>query len=129
MFNVRVLVAFLFAISSLPSVAQESLSVIALRDWYSGISIDGTTETGKAFKAFHAPDGKISALYDGQHKNSGTWKIVEPGHACISWSNTAWGRNPCYAVFKDGELWKLVRVDDARVFTTVKRVEGNPFGL
>lgn len=129
MFEARGLLATVFLLASVPAVAQESLAVIALRDWYSGISVDGHTEKGLTFKAFHAPDGRISAVADGQYRNTGTWKIVEPGQVCIIWSDAAWGNNPCYTVFKDGESWRLVRVDDPRVFAKVRRVEGNPFGL
>lgn len=125
----RSVALLLCSLASLPCAAQEALTGAALREWYAGISLDGNTERGATFRAFHAPDGKISAVVDGRYRNTGTWKIVEPGQVCVRWADASWGSNPCFAVFKDGELWKIVRVDDAGSFSRVKRVEGNPFGL
>ncbi len=118
---------FLVAHTSLS--AQESVAASAVREWYSNVTIDGHTETGASFRAFHRPDGTVTAIFDSQHKSGGTWKVVEPGYACIAWEVAAWGKNPCYTIFKDGEAWKVVRVDDPKVFVKVKRMPGNPFGM
>lgn len=123
----RIAPACLAAITS--SAAAQSLAVIALQDWYAGVSVDGLTDRQKTFRAFHGKDGSISAIVDGQYRNSGRWKIVEPGHVCVAWVDTSWGTDPCWAVFKDGELWKMVQIGDPTKFATVRRIEGNAFGL
>ena len=107
-------VAFNLSIA-MSAFAQDSVGVVAVRDWYSGVSIDGQTDRGASFRAYHSPDGKISAVVDGQYKNSGTWKIVEPGQVCIAWKDTTWGTNPCYTIFKESDQWKIVRVDDSKI--------------
>lgn len=125
----RFLTSLSVLLTALPASAQEPLATAALRDWYTGVTVDGHTERGATFRAHHGADGRISAVVDGQYRNSGTWKIQDPGQVCIAWSDTAWGKDPCFAVYKDGEFWKVVRVDDPRRVTKVKRLEGNPFGL
>lgn len=129
MHTVRMACGLLASLFATAAPAQESLAVRALRDWYSGISVDGQTERGIPFRAYHNPDGSISALLDGKHKNSGKWRLVEPGHVCVTWTDSSWGTDRCFIVFTDGDFWKLVRVDDPKVFIRLKRVEGNAFGL
>lgn len=124
------LTASLLALPTL-APAQESPAVAEAKAWYGNVTVEGTTDAGLSFKAFHRPDGTVSAVIDSQHKSGGTWKAVEPGHICVAWDVPAWGKNPCYAIVKegDGELWKLVRVDNPRMFVKVKRLPGNAFGM
>ena len=129
--SVRIVATFAVALLASAAGAQQPppLASDLLRSWYSGASVDGTTETGATFRAYHAPDGKISAIVDGKVRNAGSWKFVEPNRICVSWSDTSWGKDPCFAVSADGEWWKIVDVADAGKFARVKRIEGNFFGL
>lgn len=129
MIRVRLIALACLAAITSSAAAQQSLAVIALHDWYAGISVEGHTDRDKTFRAHHAKDGSIAAIVDGQYRNSGQWKIVEPGHVCITWVDTSWGTNPCWTVFKDGDLWKLVQIGDPSKFVRVKRIEGNAFGM
>ncbi len=125
-----VALACMAGLVSLSSVATaQSPAVVALQDWYAGVSVEGLTDRQATFRAFHGKDGSISAVVDGQHRNKGRWRIVEPGHVCVTWMDTSWGVDPCWTVFKDGDLWKMARVDDPSKFVRVQHIEGNAFGL
>lgn len=109
--------------------AQESLASLAAREWFSGVTIDGETDDGMAIQVFGSPDGRVAALADREHRNSGTWTVREPGHICIAWHGFGWGTDPCFSVFKEGDRWRLVRTNGTHSFLLVTRLPGNPLGL
>ena len=119
----------ILAAASSQAFSQEVLSSGQLRDWYPGSSVEGQTEKGLSFKAYHGADVKITAILDNKHKNSGLWRIEDPGQVCVAWENSDWGKNPCYLIIKDEDFWRIQRVDDPSRFTRVRRLEGNAFGL
>lgn len=125
----RIAIPVCLAVLAPIAVAQQLLTAPALQEWYAGASVEGHTERQKTFRAYHGKDGSISAIADGQYRNSGRWRIVEPGHVCIMWTDTSWGNEPCWVVFADGDLWKMVQVGDPKKFVRVKRIEGNAFGM
>lgn len=110
--------------------AQQPLDAKAAAAWYSGATVEGTTSEGNPIRVFHDPAGIARGLVAGQYANSGAWKIRDDGAVCVDWRDKAWGSNPCYWIKDDTDgHWKLERVDDARSFIRVRRLEGNHYNM
>ena len=118
--------ALSIALVSSGASAQQALDAKAAAAWYSGVTVEGTTPDGSAFRAYHESSGKIKGLVAGQFSNDGTWKVSDDGSVCVDWRDSAWGKHPCYWIKEDSDgFWKLERVDDPKNVTRVRRIEGN----
>ena len=110
--------------------AQPALDANAALSWYSGVTVEGTTWDGNAIHVYHSASGMAKGLIAGKYSNDGPWKVREDGAVCVDWRDSAWGKNPCYWIKEDsGGYWKLERVDNAKNFIRVLRVEGNKYNM
>lgn len=126
----RILLLALLPIAVTGASAQQSLDAKAALSWYSGVTVEGTTADGSSIRVYHSASGVAKGVIGGQYSNDGPWKVGEDGAVCVDWRDKAWGKYPCYWIKEDTDgHWKLERVDDAKNFIRVRRIEGNKYNM
>lgn len=117
-----------------PSSSTEAPTTLTgdeIRALISGKTVEGRLSDGYYFKAYNAPDGKVSAISEKggkTYQSSGTWEI-EDNTICAVWSNKDW-KSACHTYTKIGDTYQSKPTSfGVPSLPIAKFTEGNPYNL
>lgn len=102
-----------------------------IRALISGKTVEGRLSDGYYFKAYNAPDGKVSAVSERggkTYQSGGSWEI-KGNTICAVWSNKDW-KSACHTYAKLGDNYQSKPTTfGVPSLPAAKFVEGNPYNL
>lgn len=114
-----------------PSNAAAGLSGEEIRVLVSGNTVEGQLSDGHYFKAYHFPDGKVSAVSEKggkSYRSTGTW-TVKDNSACTKWDDPGWSAG-CFVWQKSGDTYLIKPASlGGPTLAAAKLVPGNPYNL